>query len=145
MKKEVEIYTDGACAGNPGPGGWGAVLYFKNAKKEIYGGEKDTTNNQMELTAAIQALAELKESCIVTIYTDSKYVLEGITNWISGWKKKNWLTAGKTPVKNKELWQKLDEATSTHEIKWVWVKGHSGNKGNDRADELAVMGRDNAS
>jgi ribonuclease HI len=140
--KKITIYTDGACSGNPGPGGWGAVLFYRDVKKEIFGGKKETTNNQMELQAVIEALSLLKESSDLTIYTDSKYVLDGITKWIKSWKEKGWKTANKQPVKNKELWISLDQEANKHKINWKWVKGHSGDKGNDIADELAVKGRD---
>lgn len=138
--KTVKIYTDGACSGNPGPGGWGAVLYYQDTEKELYGGEKDTTNNRMEMTAAIEALRALKQPCIVHLYTDSTYVKDGITKWMANWKRNNWRTASKQPVKNKELWQALEEALSKHDITWHWVRGHNGDTGNERADSLAVMG-----
>jgi len=136
----VIIYTDGACSGNPGKGGWGAILFYKGAEKEIYGGDKDTTNNRMELTAIIKALETLKKQCKIEIYTDSKYVKDGITGWIFNWKKNNWKTANKKPVKNQELWQKLDELVQKYDIEWNWVKGHSGDINNDRADALARKG-----
>lgn len=142
MTKKVEIYTDGACRGNPGPGGWGAVLYYGHESKELYGGEHETTNNRMELTAAIKALGELKRSCELTLYTDSQYVRKGITEWIDGWKKKGWKTAAKKPVKNADLWKLLDTEVARHTINWVWVKGHAGNAGNELADELANRGVD---
>lgn len=138
--KKVEIYTDGACSGNPGPGGWGALLIYGKHKKEIYGGEKETTNNRMEITAAIKALQSLTKACEVTLYTDSNYVKKGITEWIHGWKEKNWKSANKKPVKNADLWKKLDKVQQQHKIKWVWVKAHDGNPGNEKADELARMG-----
>lgn len=138
--KEITIYTDGACSGNPGPGGWGAVLRSGRHEKEIYGGEKDTTNNRMELMAAIKALQALKKSSVVHLYTDSTYVKDGITKWIYNWKKNGWKTANRKPVKNMDLWQELDEAIARHEIKWHWVKGHDGDEGNERADALAVKG-----
>jgi ribonuclease HI len=138
----VVIYTDGACRGNPGPGGWGVILSYKGAVKELYGGEKETTNNRMELTAAIQGLEVLKKQCKVELNTDSKYVLQGITEWLPNWKKKGWKTAGNKPVKNEDLWRRLDAAGSKHTIEWKWVKGHSGHKENDRADELANLGID---
>ena len=141
--KALEIYTDGACRGNPGAGGWGVYLLYKNEKKEFYGGKLNTTNNQMELTAAIEGLKVLKEPCKVKLYTDSKYVMDGINNWIANWKKNNWKTASKKDVKNKELWIELDAETCKHEIEWIWVKGHSGNIGNEKADALANMGIDN--
>ena len=140
--KQVIIYTDGACRGNPGPGGWGALVKFDEVKKEIFGGSKDTTNNQMELTAAIEGLAILKEPCSVELFTDSKYVMDGITQWIQNWKKNNWRTAAKKDVKNKELWKKLDELISYHQVQWHWVKGHSGDMGNETADFLANKGID---
>ena len=140
--KQVIIYTDGACRGNPGPGGWGALIKFDEVKKEIFGGSKDTTNNQMELSAAIEGLAILKEPCSVELFTDSKYVMDGITQWIQNWKKNNWRTATKKDVKNKELWKKLDELISYHQVQWHWVKGHSGDMGNETADFLANKGID---
>ena len=140
--KQVIIYTDGACRGNPGPGGWGALVKFDEVKKEIFGGSKDTTNNQMELSAAIEGLAILKEQCSVELFTDSKYVMDGITQWIQNWKKNNWRTAAKKDVKNKELWKKLDELISYHQVQWHWVKGHSGDMGNETADFLANKGID---
>ena len=141
--KALEIYTDGACRGNPGAGGWGVYLLYKNEKKEFYGGKLNTTNNQMELTAAIEGLKVLKEPCKVKLYTDSKYVMDGINSWIANWKKNNWRTASKKDVKNKDLWIELDAETCKHEIEWIWVKGHSGNIGNEKADALANMGIDN--
>jgi len=140
--KQVIIYTDGACRGNPGPGGWGALIKFESAEKEIFGGQLDTTNNQMELSAAIEGLAVLKEPCSVELFTDSKYVMDGITQWIQNWKKNNWRTAAKKDVKNKELWQKLDQLISQHRVQWHWVKGHSGDEGNEIADLLANKGID---
>ena len=137
---KVEIYTDGACSGNPGPGGWGVVLRFGEAEKELKGGAAETTNNRMELTAAIEALNALKRPCQVALYTDSVYVKDGITQWIARWKRNGWRTAAKKPVKNAELWQDLDEALARHEISWHWVKGHAGHPGNERADELAREG-----
>ncbi|MBR5598655.1 MAG: ribonuclease HI [Alphaproteobacteria bacterium] len=138
--KRIEIFTDGACSGNPGIGGWGAILRYNNIEKELSGGEIETTNNRMELTAVIRALEALKESCNITLYTDSRYVMDGIEKWIFQWKKSDWKTANKkSPVKNVELWQKLDELKSKHEIRWVWVKGHAGHKENERCDELARM------
>ncbi len=136
-QKPVEVYTDGACRGNPGPGGWGALLRYGNTEKELYGYEADSTNNKMELMAAIRGLEALTRSCDVVLTTDSQYVRQGITKWIHGWKKKNWKTAQKKPVKNKELWQRLDAAAEKHNVQWNWVKGHSGHVENDRADELA--------
>ena len=140
--KQVIIYTDGACRGNPGPGGWGALIRLDAIEKEIFGGQFNTTNNQMELTAAIEGLAALKERCSVELYTDSKYVMDGITQWIQNWKKNNWRTAAKKDVKNKELWQKLDHLISKHQVQWHWVKGHSGDAGNETADLLANKGID---
>jgi len=137
MTKVVEIYTDGACRGNPGPGGWGALLRFENNEKELSGAEPDTTNNRMELTAAIKALQALTEPCKVSLTTDSVYVKNGITDWIKNWKLRNWRTAGKKPVKNVDLWQLLDITCALHEIEWYWVKGHSGHVENERADQLA--------
>ena len=136
--KRVEIFTDGACSGNPGAGGWGAILRYNNVEKELSGGEENTTNNRMELTAVISALAALKEACNITLYTDSRYVMDGIEKWIATWKQNGWRTANKkSPVKNIELWQQLDELQEKHEIRWVWVKGHAGHKENERCDELA--------
>ncbi|HHM06464.1 MAG TPA: ribonuclease HI [Gammaproteobacteria bacterium] len=135
--KSVEIFTDGACRGNPGPGGWGAVLRCGDTEKELYGGETDTTNNRMELMAAIAALEALKRPCRVALTTDSQYVKKGITEWMPVWKRRNWQTASKKPVKNKELWQRLDAAAARHEIDWHWVKGHAGHPENERADALA--------
>ena len=140
--RKVEIYTDGACRGNPGPGGWGALLIYGDKQKELFGGETDTTNNRMELMAAIEALSTLKRSCDLTLYTDSQYVRKGITEWIDNWKKRGWKTAAKKPVKNADLWQRLDEAVQRHNVKWVWVKGHAGNEGNEMADQLANRGID---
>lgn len=136
----VTIYTDGACSGNPGPGGWGAVLQYGEAKKEINGGTSETTNNRMEMMAAIMALESLKRPMAVDLYTDSTYVRSGITEWLPGWKRRNWRTAAKKPVKNVDLWQRLDSAAAAHQIAWHWVKGHAGNPGNERADELAREG-----
>jgi ribonuclease HI len=136
----VEIYTDGACRGNPGPGGWGAILRTGSVEKELYGGEQDTTNNRMELTAAIQALTALTRRCRVNLYTDSQYVRLGITEWLENWKLKDWKTAGRKPVKNRDLWQELDHQTTRHLVHWIWVKGHSGDAGNERADALANLG-----
>lgn len=140
MSGQVEIYTDGACKGNPGPGGWGAWLKWGDHEKELFGGEAQTTNNRMELTAVIEALASLKRGCRVRLHTDSQYVHNGISTWIHDWKRRGWRTADKKPVKNVDLWQKLDEVAGNHEIEWVWVRGHDGNPGNERADELANRG-----
>jgi ribonuclease HI len=139
-KGKVIIHTDGACSGNPGPGGWGAILDYNGTRKEIYGGEPQTTNNRMELKAAIEALNVLKRACDVEMHVDSQYVKDGITKWIHGWKRNGWKTADKKPVKNVELWQALDEAIQRHEITWHWVKGHAGHDENERADELARQG-----
>ena len=139
-RPHVTVYTDGACKGNPGPGGWGAWLSADGHEKELFGGEKLTTNNRMELTAVIEALASLKRSCEVTIHTDSEYVRKGITEWIHGWKQRGWKTADRKPVKNAELWQRLDALRALHTVHWRWVKGHSGNAGNERADGLANRG-----
>ena len=140
--KQVIIYTDGACRGNPGPGGWGALIRFDSVEKEIFGGQANTTNNQMELSAAIEGLSILTEPCNVELFTDSKYVMDGITQWIQNWKKNNWRTATKKDVKNKELWQKLDQLIAQHQVQWHWVKGHSGDAGNEAADLLANKGID---
>ena len=140
--KQVIIYTDGACRGNPGPGGWGALIKYDSVEKTIFGGQANTTNNQMELSAAIEGLAILKEPCNVELFTDSKYVMDGITQWIQNWKKNNWRTAAKKDVKNKELWQKLDQLITQHQVQWHWVKGHSGDAGNETADLLANKGID---
>jgi ribonuclease HI len=142
MIEPVIIYTDGACRGNPGRGGWGVTLSYKATVKELYGGDKDTTNNRMELMAAIQALEALTKPCLVQLYSDSSYVLKGITEWMPNWKKRGWKTAARHPVKNVDLWQRLDTAIAQHNIEWKWVKGHSGDKGNDRADALANLGID---
>ena len=139
---QVEIYTDGACRGNPGPGGWGAVLRYGPVDKEIYGGEAMTTNNRMELFAVIKALEALTRRCEVRLITDSQYVKNGITQWIANWKRNGWRTADRKPVKNQELWQRLDELASRHDIAWEWVKGHSGHAENERADQLANRGID---
>jgi ribonuclease HI len=138
--KQVKIWTDGACSGNPGPGGWGALMRYGDSERELYGGAADTTNNRMELTAALEALNALKEECEVDLTTDSQYVKGGITGWIHGWKKNGWKTAAKKPVKNAELWQALDEAVSRHKVNWHWVKGHAGHPENEKADELARLG-----
>lgn len=137
--KQVTIYTDGACSGNPGAGGWGAVLIYGDKEKKISGGEIHTTNNRMELMAPIKALEALKSPCHIDIYTDSQYVKNGITTWIKNWRTNNWRTADKKPVKNVDLWQELDELSKKHEIKWHWVKGHSDNYYNNMVDELAVL------
>ena len=134
---EVEIFTDGACSGNPGPGGWGAILRVANRERELSGGDPATTNNRMELMAAIMALEALKRPCKVRLLTDSNYVRDGVTKWIHGWKKNGWRTADKKPVKNVELWQRLDAARAPHQVNWIWVKGHSGHAENERADQLA--------
>ena len=141
--KTVNIYTDGACRGNPGVGGWGALIEYENHNKEIFGGEKLTTNNQMELMAAIQGLKALSEKCIVNLTTDSKYVMDGINSWIINWKKNNWKNSQKQNVKNKDLWIQLDKLNSQHDVKWYWVKGHSGHPQNELADQLANKGIDN--
>ncbi|MEZ5528946.1 MAG: ribonuclease HI [Porticoccaceae bacterium] len=140
--KEVSIYTDGACRGNPGPGGWGALLRYGEHEKTLYGGEPDTTNNRMELTAAIEALAALKHPCKVSLTTDSQYVRQGIMSWMANWKKRGWKTADKKPVKNIDLWQKLDCEVARHNVEWHWVKGHSGHPENELADQLANRGID---
>jgi ribonuclease HI len=138
----VEIFTDGACSGNPGPGGWGAILRARGTEKELSGSEKQTTNNRMEMMAVIAALEALKRPCRVTITTDSQYVMKGMTEWLPGWKAKNWKTAARKPVKNAELWQRLDKAIAPHEVKWEWVRGHNGHPENERADQLAVAARE---
>lgn len=140
--KAVEVFTDGACRGNPGPGGWGALLRYGDKVRELWGGEPQTTNNRMELTAAIEALRALREPCEVTLTTDSEYLRKGITEWIDNWKRRGWRTAGKKPVKNIDLWQALDEETQRHRMHWHWVKGHSGHRENEIADELANRGID---
>lgn len=137
---KVEIYTDGACKGNPGPGGWGAWLVMGDNEKELFGGELNTTNNRMELKAVIEALGALKRPCEVIVHTDSQYVQKGISEWIHGWKARGWKTAAREPVKNVDLWQALDAAQARHQIHWRWVKGHAGHVGNERADALANMG-----
>ncbi len=147
MNKPVVIYTDGACKGNPGPGGWGVLLRAADGtEKEMFGGERATTNNRMEMTAVIEALAALKRPCTVELYLDSQYVLKGMTEWLSGWKARGWKTAGKEPVKNVDLWQKLDQLVSGagHTIDWRWVRGHTGDPGNERADTLANKGVEQA-
>lgn len=138
--KAVEIFTDGACSGNPGPGGWGALLRFGAHEKPLSGGEALTTNNRMELMGAISALEALKEPCAVDLHTDSEYLRNGVTKWMHGWKRNGWRTADKKPVKNQDLWERLDEALKRHEIRWHWVKGHAGHPENERADELAREG-----
>ena len=138
MAARIEIFTDGACSGNPGIGGWGALLRYKDIEKELSGGEEDTTNNRMELTAVIEALKALKTVCNITLYTDSKYVMCGITEWLENWKRNGWRTSNKkSDVKNVDLWQQLDELIKKHEIRWVWVKGHNGHPENERVDTLA--------
>ncbi len=142
MTDVIDIYTDGACKGNPGTGGWGALLNGSGRTRELYGGEPHTTNNRMELTAVIRALEALKRRCKVRLHTDSKYVQQGISEWIHAWKKRGWKTADRKPVKNEDLWRRLDELAALHDIEWLWVKGHSGHDGNERADMLANMGVD---
>ncbi len=144
MTDTIELYTDGACSGNPGPGGWGCILRYKGTEKELCGGEPATTNNRMEMMAVIQGLSALKRACIVAVYTDSQYVQKGITEWIWGWKKRNWKTADNKPVKNADLWQQLDALAKTHKISWHWVKGHAGHVENERADALARQGLNEA-
>jgi len=139
---KVIIFTDGGCRGNPGPGGWGALMRFGNHEKEIYGYEEETTNNRMELMAAIRSLEVLSRDCSIVLTTDSQYVRQGITEWMDGWKKRGWKTAAKKPVKNKDLWQRLDDAVKRHDVEWQWVKGHSGHEGNERADDLANRAMD---
>ena len=139
---QVDIYTDGACRGNPGPGGWGVLLKNKSNEKELFGGDLETTNNKMEMMAAIKALESLKETCQVNLYTDSKYVSQGITEWIHKWKVNNFMNAKKKKVKNADLWVQLDALNLKHQVKWIWVKGHSGDPGNERADSLANKGLD---
>jgi ribonuclease HI len=140
LTPKVTIFTDGACSGNPGPGGWGAILIHGASEKELCGGEPGTTNNRMELMAAIQALEALKKPCRVELHTDSRYVMDGISEWINGWKARGWKTAAKAPVKNEDLWRRLDEARLRHEVDWRWVKGHNGHELNERADALARKG-----
>ncbi len=135
--KQVEIFTDGACKGNPGPGGWGAILRMGSHEKEMSGSDPDTTNNRMEMTAAIRALNALKEPCAVTLHTDSRYLIDGMTKWIEGWKRKGWINASKEPVRNADLWHDLIEAVKHHTVEWQWVKGHNGHPENERADKLA--------
>lgn len=142
MTKTIEIYTDGACRGNPGPGGWGVLMIKGQHRKTMHGGEHETTNNRMEMTAAIEALNALNSASAVTLNIDSKYVMDGLNEWLPNWKKRGWKTANKKPVKNQDLWQALDAAVQRHDIKWVWVKGHNGNAGNEAADDLANLGID---
>jgi ribonuclease HI len=134
---DVDIYTDGACRGNPGPGGWGALLIFKSQEKELSGAESQTTNNRMELLGAIMALAALTRGCHVRLHTDSKYVCTGVTDWLPNWKARGWMTADRKPVKNQDLWERLDAEAQRHDVKWIWVKGHAGNVGNERVDRIA--------
>jgi ribonuclease HI len=140
MSGRVSIWTDGACSGNPGPGGWGAVLRYGAHEKDLKGGERHTTNNRMELTAAIQALESLTRSCAVSLHTDSQYLRNGVTAWLDGWKRNGWRTAEKKPVKNEDLWRRLDAAAARHEVKWLWTRGHAGDEFNERADKLAREG-----
>ena len=135
--KKVELYTDGACRGNPGPGGWGVLLRYNKQEKELYGGEAHTTNNRMELLAAIKGLQALNEPCQVKVTTDSQYVMKGITEWLAGWKRRGWIKADKAPVKNSDLWQELDKVAQKHHLEWIWTRGHSGHPENERADQLA--------
>ncbi len=140
MSKIVEMYTDGACSGNPGPGGWGVLMRYGAHEKEMCGGEDDTTNNRMEMMAVIKGLGALNKRSNVKLYTDSKYVMQGITEWMAGWKSKNWKTAAKKPVKNQDLWQEIDSLVQAHDVEFIWVKGHAGHPENERADELARAG-----
>ena len=142
MTENIDIYTDGACSGNPGPGGWGAILRFNDKEKELFGGEAATTNNRMELTAVIEALAALKRPMVVRVHTDSQYVQKGISEWIHGWKRRGWKTADKQPVKNEDLWRALDAQAAKHQVEWFWVRGHAGHPENERADALARRGVD---
>jgi ribonuclease HI len=144
LKPEVIIYTDGACSGNPGPGGWGVLLQYKNTEKRLFGYELETTNNQMEITSAIKALQSLKRSCNICLYTDSKYLQQGVTQWLAKWQQNNWRKSNNEPVKNSDLWSILCQEIKKHDIIWNWVKAHNGNIGNDIADNLAVLGRDQA-
>ena len=139
---DVEVFTDGACSGNPGPGGWGAILRSKGVEKELSGSEKDTTNNRMEMMAVIAALEALQRDCTVKITTDSQYVMKGMMEWLPAWKKRNWQTAAKKPVKNVDLWQRLEQAANAHTLEWEWVRGHQGHPENERADQLAVRARE---
>lgn len=140
MSDYVDIFTDGACSGNPGPGGWGAILRYKGREKEIFGGEQETTNNRMEMMAVIMALGALKRRTRVNLYTDSKYVMQGVTEWLEGWKEKGWKTASRKPVKNQDLWEKIDALLQSHDVRFHWVKGHAGHPENERADSLARAG-----
>ena len=142
MRTEVTLYTDGACRGNPGPGGWGVVLQSGQHVKELYGGEAETTNNRMEMKAAIEGLKALNRACNVALFTDSQYLRKGVLEWMAGWKRNGWKTSARKPVKNQDLWQSLDQQLERHNIEWHWVKGHSGNPGNERADALANKGTD---
>ena len=142
--KAVTAYTDGACRGNPGPGGWGAILRYGENVRELQGGELETTNNRMELMAAIEALGALKEPCRVALYTDSRYVRDGITRWLPDWRRRGWLTSARKPVKNRDLWMQLHDLEQRHEVQWRWVKGHAGHPGNERADALANLGLEGA-
>lgn len=142
MEKNVDLFTDGACRGNPGNGGWGVLLRYGGHEKELYGGERETTNNRMELTAVIMGLRQLKQPCRVRITTDSRYVMQGATEWLEGWKRRNWRTAAKKPVLNQDLWRRLDGLATEHEIDWQWVRGHSGHPENEKADQLANRGID---
>ncbi len=144
MMKKVILYTDGACSGNPGPGGWGALLMHEGLEKELYGAEANTTNNRMELRAVIEGLKALKSPCEIMLYTDSTYVMKGMTEWLAGWKRNNWKTAAKKPVKNADLWLELEAAAGGHQVHWHWVKGHAGDPGNERADALARRGSEEA-
>lgn len=143
--KDIELYTDGACRGNPGPGGWGALLKHGGSERELYGGEAHTTNNRMELLAAIEGLTAIEKSCAITLTTDSTYVMKGITRWLAQWKRRGWKTAARKPVANADLWRRLDEQNRRHAVTWRWIKGHSGHPGNERADALANRGIDELS